>query len=64
MIFAQFYELDQHGNMAAAYQPLEGLRKDRVVVTKLIYTDDPDDDPVVKEARASMSRETTPAASR
>lgn len=48
----QFYELDRHGNMAAAYQPMEGLKKDRVVVTKMIYADDSNDDPQVREARA------------
>jgi hypothetical protein len=59
----QFYELDRHGNLAAAYQPMEGLKRDRVVVTKMIYADDPNEDAEVREARTSASRDGTPISS-
>jgi len=59
----KFYELDRHGNTAAAYQPMEGLKKDRVVVTKLIYADDPNDDPEIRNARAVTLKGGVPVSS-
>jgi hypothetical protein len=53
MVPCKLYELDRHGNTAAAYQPMEGLKKDRVVVTKWIYADDPNDDPEIRDARVT-----------
>ena len=58
----QLYGLDVHGNPEKATQPVDGIKKTKIIVTKFVFADDPLDDPDVQAARAS-SRQSTPSAS-